>query len=303
MDDVTDLVFRDVINKLARPSVFVTEFTNIDGLLSAGRDKVIRKLKYSEQQRPVVAQIWGSNPEHFEKAASIVQELGFDGIDINMGCPDKKVMKNNAGAALVNNKELVQQIINSTRKGAPNIPLSIKTRLDKSVEKTEDWVKFLLKQDVQLLTLHARDAKSMSKVPANWEEIGKLVNLRNEINKDILIIGNGDVVSYEEVLQKTYQYGVDGVMIGRGVFYNPWVFEKKLVEHPVQERLEILLEHTSSFTKTWGKSRNFETMKKFFKIYVKNFPGADELRQNLMQTKNYEEVEKTINNFLKILKR
>ncbi len=302
MDDVTDLVFRDVINKLARPSVFVTEFTNIDGLLSVGKDKVMRKLKYSKQQRPVVAQIWGSNPEHFEKAASIVEELGFDGIDINMGCPDKKVMKNNAGAALVNNKELVQKIILAARKGAPSIPLSIKTRLDRNSEKTTDWLKFLLTQDIQLLTLHARDAKSMSKIPANWEQIGNLVELRNKINKNILIIGNGDVTSYEEVLQKTNQYGVDGVMIGRGVFHNPWVFEQKLKEHSVHERLEILLEHTSHFTKTWGKTRNFETMKKFFKIYVKNFPGADELRQNLMQTKNYEDVETIVKNFLKILK-
>ncbi len=296
MDDVTDHVFREVMTKITRPTVLVTEFTSIDGLASAGRERVIKKLRFSEAQRPVVAQIWGTKPEHFREAAALVQELGFDGIDINMGCPDRNVMKCKAGAALINQSETVAEIIKATREGAPNIPLSIKTRLDKTRELTDKWLSFLLSQDIQVLTLHARTAKQLSKVPAQWDELNNLVTLKNKLNPEIIIIGNGDVQNYPEVLEKQKQYGVDGAMIGRGVFVNPWCFEKTPTEHTIQEKMSLLLTHEKLFVETWGESKNFEIMKKFFKIYVRGFDGADDLRQQLMQCKTYPEIESIVKN-------
>ena len=292
MDDVTDFVFREIVSTIAKPDVLFTEFTSSDALFSNGHDKVIKRLLFTESQRPVVAQIWGSTPVNFRKAAKYIEELGFDGIDINMGCPDKAVMKKNSGASLINNKELAEKIISETRKGSPNLPLSIKTRLSSNQDLTKEWVSFLLSKNINTLIIHGRDAKSMSKGNANWEEIGKAVSLRNKINPEILIIGNGDVESYKEVKEKHEKYKVDGVMIGRGIFHNPWVFEKNenVATHTQKERLDLLLTHTKLFNDTWGETKNFETMKKFFKIYVNGFRGANNLRNKLMNSRNYEEV-------------
>jgi len=292
MDDVTDFVFREIIATIAKPDVLFTEFTSSDALFSNGHDKVIKRLMFTETQRPIVAQIWGATPENFKKAAKYVEELGFDGIDINMGCPDKDVMKKNSGASLINNKQLAEDIITETRKGSKKLPLSIKTRLGDNQDSTKEWISFLLSKDINTLIIHGRDAKSMSKGKADWEEIEKAVNLRNKINPKILIIGNGDVESYKEVMEKHEKYGVDGVMIGRGIFHNPWVFEKSEnpATHTQKERIDLLLNHTKLFNDKWDGIKNFETMKKFFKIYVNGFKGANDLRQSLMNSKNYEEV-------------
>jgi nifR3 family TIM-barrel protein len=292
MDDVTDYVFRENVATTAKPDVLFTEFTSADALFTKGRDKVAKKLMFSQNQRPIVAQVWGSTPENLGKAASYIEELGFDGIDVNMGCPDKGIMKKNSGAALINNKSLVGEIINAIRKAAPNLPLSIKTRLAINEDLTQEWMSFLLSQNISALTLHGREAKVMSKGDANWEEIGKAVQLKNKINPEIIIIGNGDVKSYEEIKEKRKNYGVDGVMIGRGIFQNPWLFERSEnpIEHTRKEYIDLLLKHTKLFNDTWGKTKNFNIMKKFFKIYVRGFHGADSIRIQLMATKNYDEV-------------
>jgi len=297
MDDVTDFVFREIVATTAKPNVLFTEFTSTDGLFSKGHDKVARRLLFSEVQRPVIAQIWGATPENYEKAAKFIEELGFDGIDINMGCPDKGVMKKNSGASLINNKQLVSEIINAVRAGSPNIPLSVKTRLDTDQELTKEWISFLLSRNIDTLIIHGRKAEAMSKEKANWEEIAKAVKLRDKINPEILIIGNGDVSSYKEVLEKRNNYGVDGVMIGRGIFHNPWIFEKSKnpLKHTKKEYIDLLKRHVDLFNDTWGKTKNFELMKKFFKIYVKEFKGADDLRQKLMECRSYEEVGCVIN--------
>lgn len=291
MDDVTDVVFREVIASIAKPDVFFTEFTSVDALCSKGRTKTVHKLKYAESHRPIVAQIWGTNPATFKEVMPFLLTMGFDGIDINMGCPVKNICQRGAGAALINNRELVSQIIKAIRSEAPDIALSIKTRLAADSELTKEWLTFLLSQDINAITLHARTADLIDVKPANWDELGKLVKLRNYINKDIVIIGNGDVLSYSEVLDKHNNYNVDGVMIGRGVFKNPWVFEKNIhtAEHTTSEHIELLIKHTKLFNDVWGKNKNFEVMKKFFKIYVKDFRGANEFRQSLMETRNYEE--------------
>ncbi len=301
MEDVTDLVFREIITQLAKPDVLYTEFTSAEAICSNGREKIKHKLTYTENQRPIVAQIWGYTPESFEESASYIQELGFDGIDINMGCPDRSVMQRGCGAALINNKGLVENLIKAVRKGAPNLPLSIKTRLDTTAKLTEEWISFLLSQDISALTLHARTAKDLSKVPANWDEIAKAVELKNKINPEIIVIGNGDIQSYKEIVEKHKTYGADGGMVGRGIFQNPWLFDKEEnpKEHSTKEYLDLLQKHTKLFNDTWGNAKNFEIMKKFFKIYVKGFPGANEFRQELMEVKSYEEFCEIIDKHIK----
>ncbi len=289
MDDVTDFVFREVIATTAKPDVLFTEFTSIDGLFSKGHEKTAQKLRYSAVQKPLVAQIWGNDPKRFANAAKLIKELGIDGIDINMGCPDRSVMKKQSGAAMINNKVLAEEIINAIKSTAPDIPLSIKTRLDKEPALTEEWLRFLLSQNIQALILHGRTAKVKSKGNANWDEISKAVKLRNEINADVIVIGNGDVKSYKEILDKKEEYGVDGVMVGRGIFQNPWLFEKNetSVEHSQREYISLLRKHLDLYDKTWGETKSFQQIRKFFKIYVKGFAGADAMRIKLMECKDY----------------
>jgi len=300
MDDITDFVFREIISGIAKPDVLYTEFTCADALCSKGKEKVLENLKFSEKQRPIVAQIWGSNVENFGKAAELIEQLGFDGIDINMGCPDKSVLAKNAGAALIGNLELAGELISAIKKTNINIPLSVKTRIADTSEKTEEWVSFLLKQNIQALIIHGRTRKQMYRGLADWEQIGKAVKLRNKINKEIVLVGNGDVKSYKEVLEKHTKYGVDGVMIGRGVLSDPWIFEKNetpAVRTP-EEGIKLLLRHAELYHKTWGETKNFQNVKKFVKMYVNNFRGAEQLRRELMLCKDHACFMEVSKNFL-----
>jgi tRNA-dihydrouridine synthase len=296
MDDVTDVVFRELVAEIAKPDVLFTEFVSADGLVRGNREKVEKKLAVTQNQHPIVAQIWGSTPENFLKAAQIINELGFDGIDINMACPARAVMAKKSGAALIGNIDTARELILAVKQGANNLPVSVKTRLNKTTEATYTWLEFLLNQDLAAITLHARTAKELSKVDAHWDEIGKLVELRNKLSPTTLIIGNGDVKSYAEVLQKHKDYGVNGVMIGRGIFNNPWVFAEDQTpqEHTTADYINLLLRHNKMFYQRYGDTKYFETLKKFFKMYIKNFKGADQLRQTLMMCKNYQQVNDTI---------
>jgi nifR3 family TIM-barrel protein len=294
MDDVTDVVFRTIVNDVCRPNVFFTEFTSSDALCSRGKDNIIHKLKYEENQRPIVAQIWGTNPEFMYEAAKIVQELGFDGIDINMGCPVRAVVRRGAGAGHIEKYENSKDVIDALKRGAPKLPISVKTRLGIKSIMTDEWISFLLEQNLDALTIHGRTAKQMSKGEANWEEIGKAVELKNKIAPQTILIGNGDIQSYDQVLEMHQTYGVDGVMIGRGIFSNLWIFEKDKKTHTKEEAISILLNHVDLYTKTWGNTKTFAKLKKFFKIYIKDFDGANELRIKLMECNNQEDVKKVI---------
>jgi nifR3 family TIM-barrel protein len=300
MDGVTDFVFREIISEIAKPDVLFTEFTPTDAIVSKGYDRTIGILKYSEKQRPIVAQIWGTHPENFYKTAKLCKKLKFDGIDINMGCPDKDVVKIGSGAALINNKELAEEIINETKRGAGNLPVSVKTRTGFSEAVTEDWISFLLKQKLAAISIHGRTAKEMSKGRADWVEIAKAVKLRDEISPKTLIIGNGDVISYKEALEKSEKYGVDGVMIGKGIFSNPWIFEKTQtpILHSIKEHLDLLTRHAKVFCETYHTEKDFNTMKKFFKIYVSSFRGAGKLKKQLMGCKSYEDVQEIVSPYL-----
>ncbi len=292
MADVTDWPFRQMVAHISRPDVFYTEFVSADGLASEkGRTKLLPLLYRTDDEHPIVAQIFGARPENIFKTAQLVQELGFDGLDINMGCPERKVVKQGAGIGLCKTPELAKEIIASAKEGAPNLPISIKTRLGYHTIDLE-WVEVLLSCNIAALAVHLRTMKEMSKVPAHWELMGEIHRMAK--NHNTLSIGNGDVISQEEGLKKSKETGTDGIMIGRGIFQNPWLFVKGHPQHaegaPLQ-RLELLRRHTELFVEFWSRppfsterlGRNFDVLKKFYKMYVAGWDGAKELRTKLME--------------------
>ncbi len=324
MADVTDAAFRRMIAKYSAPAKFVmyTEFVSADGLCLApeeGRAKLMRDLLYSEAERPIVAQFFTANPGHMERVAALAQEMGFDGVDINMGCPAGPVLNQGAGAELIKNPDLAVELVAAAKRGAPNLPVSVKTRLGYNSDALEEWVPKLLSAEPVVLTLHARTRKDMSKVPARWERVKRAVEIRNELGSKTLIVGNGDVKNLEDAKAKVAETGADGAMIGRGIFGTPWLFagEEKLFEkslggggqrehfgdkdfsQEVFRRLKIAVEHTKLFEELLGDIKNFAIMKKHFKAYVEGFPGAKELRMELMETHSAKEVEEKIEAFIK----
>ncbi len=291
MEDVTDTVFRQIIAKCGKPDVFFTEFTNVEGMCSRGRDKVGKRLKFTAIEHPIVAQIWGNNPKNYLETAKLIKKMGFDGIDINMGCPEKSVVKKGSCAALINNHSLAKEIILATREGAGGLPISIKTRIGFKDIQTEKWIGFLLGMGLDALIVHGRTVAEMSDAPTHWNEIGKAVKLRDSMRVKTLIIGNGDVKSREDAMEKYEKYKVDGVMIGRGIFDNLWIFDENINPNdiPYQEKLKLLIEHIALFDKTWGKTKNFSLMKKFYKIYISGMPDAKNVRMELMKFKTASE--------------
>lgn len=288
MDGVTDTVFRHVVAEAAAPDVFFSEFTNTDSFCSPkGRESTATRLKFTPDEQPMVAQIWGTNPDHFAEMAKGLAEMGYAGVDINMGCPVKDVVKKGACSGLIQTPELAAKIIAATK--TAGLPVSVKTRIGFKTKNTEEWLGFLLQQDIVALTVHGRTAKEMSKVPAHWDEIAKAVKLRDEIAPQTLIIGNGDVQNRQHGLELAAQTGVDGIMIGRGVFTNVFCFEAKPREHSKQELLGMLTRHLDLFEAIWPE-RQFAPLKRFFKIYVRDFDGASELRAKLMETQNITQV-------------
>ncbi|MCB0318013.1 MAG: tRNA-dihydrouridine synthase [Bdellovibrionales bacterium] len=304
MEDVTDTVFRRLVANCGRPDVFFTEFTSTDGLFSPGREAVIHRLQFTEEERPLVAQIWGNNPENYYKAAKLLVDMNFDGIDINMGCPVPKIVKNGCCSALIDNHPLAKELILAAKEGAGDIPVSVKTRLGFKKKKTEEWVNFLLDLQPAAICLHGRTAKQMSKVPADWEEIGKAVILRNQKKLRTPIIGNGDITSMLQAQDMHTKYGVDGVMIGRGVFNDLYVFNKSIsrpifAELDTNLKLKMLLEHAEAYCSRWQGSRSFNAMKKFFKIYISNFKDAGTLRGKLVEEANsLDDLKMIISDFL-----
>lgn len=300
MEDVTDTVFRQIVASCGAPDLFFTEFASADGLQSAGRHEVGKRLKFTEDEKPLIAQIWGMNPEAYMKTAAELAEMGFDGVDINMGCPVDKVIKQGACSALIKNPTLAAEIIAATREGAGDLPVSVKTRIGFNEVATEEWCGFLLEQNLDALTVHGRTTKEQSKVPANWDEVAKVVASRDSQSPGTVIIGNGDVLSYAEAQEKADKYGVDGVMIGRGIFHNPWVFNENVdvKSKGTSDRIELLSRHLQLFNETWGDEKDFNIMKKFVKMYVNGFEGAAEMRDLMMKSKSHEELVEVISTLL-----
>ncbi|MBU0670998.1 tRNA-dihydrouridine synthase family protein, partial [Patescibacteria group bacterium] len=275
MSDVTDSAFRQIIAQYGKPDVFFTEFVSVAGLCSEGKKKVLENLHYTKKEKPIVAQLWGSKPEQFYKSARLIETLGFDGIDINMGCPEKNVIKQGGGAALIKESNLAVKIIRETMRGAGHLPVSIKTRLGYNTNVIEDWIKILLAAEPAVITIHGRTRKQMSKVPADWKSITKAVKLRNQMKSRTLIIGNGDIDSLEDAKKRITLSGVDGIMVGRGVFGNPWLFNPKVDRKklPIEKQLKVMVEHAQLFEKLYSRKKNFDVMKKHFKAYASGFDG------------------------------
>ena len=273
MADVTDTVFRTIIAKYSRhgepgggPDVFYTEFVAADGLASErGRPNLMIDLKYEEGHRPIVAQIFSSDPKNMEDAARLCVELGFDGIDLNMGCPERNICKQGAGSAMIKTPELAQEVIRAAKRGAGHLPVAVKTRAGWTQNEIETWIPAILECDVAAIILHGRTRKVMSKVPANWDWIARAAEIVKASGKPTKFIGNGDVVSVEQADEYVKKYGVDGVMIARGIFGNPWLFDREKTEVSVEEKLNVMLEHTQLYVETLGDYKNFNIMKKHYK--------------------------------------
>jgi nifR3 family TIM-barrel protein len=308
MYDVTDEAFRQMFVKYGKPDVLFTEFVSVDGLVNEeGRKKVTRELYFQKNEHPIVAQVFGNNPEKFFEAAKIIAEMGFDGIDINMGCPDKTIIKQGSGSALIRKPDLAVEIIKATKAGAPNLPVSVKTRLGYSkVTEMENWLGRILEAQPAALTVHLRTTKEMSKVPAHWELAEKVAKMAKEAG--VIVLANGDVETLEEAKEKAEKFGFDGIMIGRGVFGNPWFFANLArlrngcqIEHPapipgqgagtnspaldsrsacpsgllglgygpsLEEKLNALVEHTKLYEDLYCDT---DLNKKLFAGHTKNF--------------------------------
>ncbi|MFA6584947.1 MAG: tRNA-dihydrouridine synthase family protein [Candidatus Paceibacterota bacterium] len=334
MKDVTDVAFRALIAKHCKPDVFWTEFVAADGLYhtiekyerqgdssrkvtprsevspcgSANElNPLLRDLAFDkEAERPIVAQIFSSKPEMIAYATKLVAELGFDGVDINMGCPDRAIEKQGCGSAMIKNPELAREIIRAA-KSASTLPVSVKTRVGYNKESLDEWLPVIFEEAPAAITIHLRTRKELSLVPANWELMKKAVEIRNRVNPDVLIIGNGDVESVEEGKHLVAETGCDGIMIGRAMFGNPWIFSglwdsqghrmsSSEIEHPMSnhglpEKLDALIELAHNFEKI-SPPKNFSILKKHIKAFVTGFAGAADLRAKLMEATSAADLER-----------
>ncbi len=340
MADVTDPAFRRIIVKYGKPNVLWTEFVSADGLCHpSGREALIKDLAFTEEERPIVAQLFSSNVDNMRSAAKLCAELGFDGIDINMGCPDRTIEKQGCGAAMIKTPERAAEIIQAVKDGITDagkeIPVSVKTRIGYYKNEMETWIPFLLRQDIAALTVHLRTRKEMSSVPANWNLMSRIVEIRNQVAPGTFILGNGDAEGTDDARRKCEEFGCDGVMIGRAIFGNPWLFtsdprsdlkdlgskgstfsarfqkllfrlgiikkDRYWLRHQssvsLPEKLRVMVEHATLFEQLLPH-KNFAVMKKHFKAYVNGFPGAKELRMQLMEAIAVSEVRSIVDNFL-----
>ncbi|MDO8521497.1 MAG: tRNA-dihydrouridine synthase [bacterium] len=342
MADVTDAAFRRIIAKYSKnldvefpsddletrrpsrdgPDVMWTEFVSVDGLCSPGREVLLRDFLYTEAERPIVAQIFGSKPDNFYTVAKLIKKLGFDGIDINMGCPDKNVERQGGGAAMIKSPELAQKVIHAAQEGGDGLPVSVKTRVGFNRVELEAWIPKLLETKIAAVTVHARTRKEMSNVPARWGYVKEVVEIAK--GSGTLVIGNGDVKDLDDARMKAAETGADGIMLGRAIFGNPWLFRGESLALParpksdvggkglssektgsdlriqptLEEKLRVMVEHTKLFHELLGDIKNFAVMKKHFKAYVNGFDGAKELRMKLMETETPEEVEQIVARWL-----
>ncbi|OEK64230.1 tRNA-dihydrouridine synthase [Staphylococcus equorum] len=298
MEDVTDVVFRHVVSEAGRPDVFFTEFTNTESFCHPeGVHSVRGRLTFTEDEQPIVAHIWGDKPDHFREMSIGMAEMGFKGIDLNMGCPVPNVATKGKGSGLIQRPETAAEIIQAAKAGG--LPVSVKTRLGYSdIDEWREWLTHVFEQDIANLSIHLRTRKEMSKVDAHWELIGEIKKVRDEIAPETLLTINGDIPDRKTGLELAEKYGIDGVMIGRGIFQNPHAFEKEPREHTSEELLGLLRLHLDLFDKyTKEETRQFKPLRRFFKVYVRGIKGASELRHQLMSTSTTDEVRTLLDEF------
>lgn len=302
MDDVTDFPFRSMLARHGKPDVMWNEFVSADGLLHPeGRAALLPKLEFdTETERPIVAQIFSASPEKIRQAAYLVADLGFDGVDINMGCPDKAINKQGAGAALIRNPSLAAEIVIAAKEGVSShhnpIPVSVKTRIGWNRDELDTWLPTLLETEPAAITIHARTRKEMSKVPAHWDRVKAAAEMAR--GTGILILGNGDVENLADGRAKATETGADGIMLGRATFGNPWIFNERKKHVTVEEKLRALIEHTELFEQFYGAGRRFDVMRKHYRAYVNDFPGAKPLRVRLMEARDATHAAAIVEGFL-----
>ncbi len=277
--------------------VVYTEFISSDGLFWGEKEEIKINMKYSEIERPIVVQFFSSDLDRLKRSASMAVEMGFNGVDLNMGCPDRSVCKQGAGSELIKDPKLAGDIIRGLKKELGEVPLSVKTRAGYfSEDEIEDWLSVILEAKPDALILHARTKKDMYKAPARWSLVEKAVHIRDKINKETVILGNGDLFSVHDLYEKVKKSGADGGMVGRAVLGNPWFFDPDVDISDIskEKRLEVLLEHCYLFEKLFSGKKNFSEVKKHFRGYVSGWEGAKELRSKLMSAQNSEDVERII---------
>jgi len=298
MSNLTDAAQRIMTAKYGKPDITFTEFVAVNGLCSPkGQKRLLPDLKFSEAERPVVAQLFGKDPENFYKSSQLVKKLGFDGVDINCGCPDKMILRQGAGADLINNPELTREIIEAARSGSQGLPISVKTRIGYLENSVETWIPEILKAKPAAISLHGRTRKQMYRGLANWNAIKRAAEISHEQNT--LLIGNGDILSLEQGFKQAKESKVDGIMIGRAIIGNPWIFNPDINKEDLSldEVLDVMLEHCKIYENTFGVDKKFFVMRNHMSHYVKGFEGSKLLRSHLVQTNNSKEVEFAIKAF------
>lgn len=321
MDGVTDASFRHMACTYGKPDVVFTEFTNVEGL-ARGATVMLRAFWYEEAERPVVAQVFGVEAESFYKAAVMLASLGFDGIDINMGCPVNTVAKQGSGAGLIRTPALAREIVRACQKGARDwangitleaagvhpdvvtacvamrvrpldamerrlLPISVKTRIGYDRPVTEEWMKHLLAVEPAAISLHGRTLKQLYSGAADWEEIARAATIVGP--SPTLLLGNGDVKTLEDARDRVAATpGLDGVLIGRAALGNPWFFSD---HSPTPDELKHAAIEHARYLETTFPEQPFDTIRKHLAWYCHAFPGARHLRGRLMQAKTADEVE------------
>ncbi len=298
MDGVTDAVFRRIIAEIGKPDVLYTEFVSCERILYGNEGRNEEQLVYGANEQPIIAQVWGTDPDTYFRAAGRIRELGFAGIDINMGCPVRAVIKNGACSALIRTPELAARIIDATVRGSGGLPVSVKTRIGIEKEEIDTWIRFLLQQHIQALAVHLRTVSEESKVDAHWELMPRILAIRDEVAPMVKIIGNGDIPSLDDIHMKYTKYGCEGFMVGTGIFTNPWLFSKtrNMEDVTVPERLDLYMHHIELFKEVYP-AKAFGVLKKFGRIYIKHFTDSAMLREQLMLAETLEELEGIITSY------
>jgi tRNA-dihydrouridine synthase len=295
MEDVTDTVFRQIVQSAGAPDLLMTEFTSTDGLCTAGRPRVIGRLKFLPTEKPLIAQIWGNDPERYRRIAAEVRGMGFDGVDINMGCPVRKVVARGSCSGLIKNPALAAELIAAAREGAGDLPVSVKTRLGISHSQAEEWLGFLLAQGLSALTVHGRTVAQQSEGAADWGAVAAAVRLRDAAGLATRIVGNGDVRTAAEFHRRAAESAADGVMVGRGIFENLFLFrsiksgpgEHEFSRLPTGDKIAWFQRHIDLHDQTWGTAARFDMLKKFAKTYLRSFEGASRLVDAVMRTRTH----------------
>jgi tRNA-dihydrouridine synthase B len=304
MAGVTDAAFRAMLAEYGKPSsakategksdAIWTEMISADGVKHRGEEAFEAETMFSQAERPIIMQIFGGDPDNVRLTAEMARKKGFDGIDINMGCPDANVEKQGAGACLIKNPETARKVISALKEGAGEIPISVKTRLGYSEKReTDEWIGMIANEGPAAITIHGRTRNEKRKGEADFEAVGEAAKLIKKINPEIIVLGNGDIKSVAEGEEKCHKYGLDGYMVGRALIGNPWFFAGIMATG--EERITAAIRHTEIFRELLEGKKSFDTLKTHYGEYMSGFAGAKEIRSELMNAKNIEEAEKILN--------